>query len=203
MKSGVPTRPYRQRRRAEAAEANTERILDAALELFVERPFEQIALTDVAQRAGVGLQTLVRRVGTKDGLARAVQAHVGPQIGAALGEPGSSDPATVAAAFARQYERFGTIIDRTIRQEDVSPALAAQAAAGREAHRRWIGAAFAGELAALPAGARRRLRARLVGVTGVELWLVLRRDERLSLAATRDTVARLIVAVLSSTDRES
>ncbi len=44
MKESTAPRPYRQRRRAEAAEANTERILQAALDLFVERPWDQITL---------------------------------------------------------------------------------------------------------------------------------------------------------------
>ena len=48
MKESTTPRPYRQRRRAEAAEANTERILQAALDLFVERPWDQITLAAVA-----------------------------------------------------------------------------------------------------------------------------------------------------------
>jgi len=117
-------RAYVQRDRARAAQANTERILEAALELFAEQPFDRITLAEVADRAGVGVQTVVRRVGTKDGLVRAVNGWVLPQVGAARGDPVSPDPEHVAAAVARQYERWGALIDRTLRQEDVSPALA-------------------------------------------------------------------------------
>src|SRR3954453_1156430 len=117
-------RAYVQRDRARAAAANTDRILTAALELFAEQPFDRITLAEVAERAGVGVQTVVRRVGTKDGLVRAVNAWVLPQVGAARGDPVSADPDAVAAAVARQYERWGALIDRTLRQEDVSPALA-------------------------------------------------------------------------------
>src|SRR3954469_12174242 len=115
-------RPYRQTRRAAEAEANTERILRAAFDLFLERPFDQITLAAVAERAGVGLQTLIRRVESKDGLARAVNAWMGPRIDAARGAPDGSDPAAVAAALMRHYEPYGAVIDRTIRQEDVAPA---------------------------------------------------------------------------------
>src|SRR3954451_822905 len=104
MKEQTTPRRYRQRRRAEAAEANTERIMEAALDLFVERPLDQITLAAVAERAGVGLQTLIRRVGTKDGLARAVNAWTVPQIEATRGEPVTSDPCEVATALARHYE---------------------------------------------------------------------------------------------------
>src|SRR3954467_7898125 len=120
-------RAYVQRDRARAAQANTERILEAALELFAEQPFDRITLAEVADRAGVGVQTVVRRVSTKDGLVRAVNGWVLPQVGAARGDPVSSDPEHVAAAVARQYEQWGALIDRTLRQEDVSPALAAGA----------------------------------------------------------------------------
>src|SRR5690349_19330439 len=140
------TRPYRQRRRAASAEANTERILRAAHELFLERPFEQITLAAVAERAGVGLQTVIRRVGSKDGPARATNAWVVPQLSGDRGEPESGDPGAVAAAMARHYERWGDATDRLLRQEDVSPALGEAAAAGRHAHREWIEAAFAERL---------------------------------------------------------
>jgi AcrR family transcriptional regulator len=192
------TRPYRQRDRAAAAEDRTERILQAALDLFCERPVEQITLAAVAERAGVGLQTLIRRVGTKDGLSRAVNDWVGPQVDADRGAPESADPATVAAAIARHYERWGEVTDRMLRQHEALPALAEAAEGGRVAHRAWIDAAFADALAALPPDRRRQLRARLVGICGVELWLVLRRDEALSPAEARDAVADLIAACLAS-----
>src|SRR5919198_6261620 len=118
--TGGTTRAYVQRDRARATAANTERILEAALELFAEQPFDRITLAQVARRAGVGVQTVICRVGTKDGLVRAVNAWVQPQIAASRGEPLSAEPAAVAAAVARQYERWGALIDRTLRQEDVS-----------------------------------------------------------------------------------
>jgi AcrR family transcriptional regulator len=197
MKSATGSRAYRQGVRAETAEANTQRILEAALELFAELPFDQITLGQVSERAGVGLQTLIRRVGTKDGLVSAVNEWIQPVIGSARGEPSSADPSHVAAALAPQYERWGALIDRTLRQEDVSPALAEGAEGGRAAHRAWIDAAFAEALAARRPAVRRRLRARLVAICGVELWLVLRRDEGLTVAEARETVADLVSACLA------
>jgi len=203
MKERTASRPYRQRRRAEAAEANTERILQAGLDLFLERPWDQITLAAVAERAGVGVQTLIRRVDTKDGLSRAVNDWVGPQVAATRGGPDSPDPHVVAAALARHYERWGAATDRTLRQEDASPSLAAAAAAGRRAHREWLEAAFAAPLAARSGAARTDLLARLIGVCGVELWLVLRRDAGLSVDAARSAVADLIAACLANPSPES
>jgi len=203
MKEQTAARPYRQRRRAAAAEANTERILQAGLDLFVERPWDQITLAAVAERAGVGLQTLIRRVGTKDGLARAVNEWVMPQVEATRGQPASSDPQEVAAALARHYERWAASTDRMLRQEDVSPSLAEAAAGGRRAHREWAEAAFAEALGARAPAARADLLGRLIGVCGVELWLVLRRDAGLSVTAARAAVADLIAACLAHPSPES
>lgn len=196
MKSEQPTRPYRQGARAEAAQERTERILSAALELFVETPFDQITLAAVADRAGVGLQTLIRRVGTKDGLAAKVNEWVGPQIDVDRGPPESDDPLRVAETFARVYTRWGAVIDRSNRQQDTSPALAAGAEAGRRSHREWIATAFAGPLGQLPAADRRRVRAQLVGVCGAELWQVLTTNESLTRDEATTAVAGLIRATL-------
>lgn len=189
-------RGYTQTARADAAEEKTRRIREAALELFVELPYDQLTLNAVADRAGVGLQTVIRRTGGKDGLVAMVAEWAGPQVAALLGEPDSDDPAAVAEAFARQYETWALVNERTYTQRESSPALAAYAEAGRRAHREWVRAAFAARLAALPRTHRTRVLARLVAVTGVELWLVLRRDEELSRAATTEAVRDLVAACL-------
>ena len=121
-----------------------------------------------------------------------------PQVAATRGEPASSDPRAVAAALERHYELWGGIADRMLRQEDASPAMAEAAAGGRRAHREWIEAAFAEQLDALAPAARANLLARLIGVCGVELWLVLRRDADLSAGDARDAVADLIAACMTS-----
>jgi AcrR family transcriptional regulator len=188
MKTG---RPYRQRQRAAAAQANTERVMEAALELYEERPFDQITLAAVAERAGVGVQTVIRRVQTKDGLVRAVREWIAAQVEEARGEP-VSDPDAIAAALQRQYERWGAASARTLRQEDSSPALAESARGGRRAHREWLEAAFPDASPQTIAG--------LIGVCGVELWLVLRNDGGLTAGQTRETVAHLIRSLQDKDD---
>src|SRR3954464_7218531 len=187
------TRTYNQGRRAEAAQEKTERILQAAVELYVERPFDQITLADVAERAGVGLQTLIRRVRTKEGLVEAVGQWMRGRIIGARGEPDGSDPADVAAALERHYEAWGELIWRTLQQEDATPAIARSAAGGRAAHAAWVERAFAEQIAGRPL-----LRAQLIGVCGAELWRVLRRDAGLSPGETREAVAGLITSLLST-----
>jgi AcrR family transcriptional regulator len=185
----MKTRTYQMQARAEAAEARTEAILQSAVDLFAERPFDKIALSNVADRAGVGLQTLIRRFPTKDALARAAIEWNFSRIAGVRGDTGP-DPGAAAGALMEHYERWGALTDRMLRQEDVSPALAEAAARGRADHREWVERTFSGQLPD-------RL-ARLTAICGVELWLVLRRD--LSATAARDAVADLIAATL---DREA
>jgi AcrR family transcriptional regulator len=189
------TRGYQQRARAAATTENTDRILSAAFELFIERPFDQITLAAVAERAGLGLQTVIRRVGTKNGLVEAVNAWLGPQIAEGLGAPRDGDPADVAADFRRHYDQWAPVIERTLTQADSAPALQANAENGRAAHRGWLSETFAGALAGAPEPDV--LRARLVAVTGVELWLVLTRHEGLTSDQAEQAVADLLTALLT------
>src|SRR5712692_8893933 len=61
-------RPYRMVARAEAAATTAECILDSAVEVFWELPTDQISLDEIARRAGVTVQTVIRRFGGRDGL---------------------------------------------------------------------------------------------------------------------------------------
>jgi hypothetical protein len=127
-----------------------------------------------------------------------------PQIQASRGAPPAGEPRAVAEAIARQYEQWGALTDRTLRQEDASPTLGEMAELGRRNHRAWIEATFAEQLDPLAPDERHALRARLVGVTGIELWQVLRRVEGLEPGAATDAVADLIAACLTTTHgRES
>jgi AcrR family transcriptional regulator len=54
--------------RAEATTATGERILDTAIAVFWQRPVDDISLEEVARRAGVSVQTVIRRFGGKHGL---------------------------------------------------------------------------------------------------------------------------------------
>ena len=188
MKERTAHRPYRQRRRAEAAEANTERILQAAHQLFEERPWDQITFATIAERAGVGTQTIIRRFGTKDGLARAVNEWAAPQIRAARDVPVGAPPAEVAAALA------ATTSAGARARPHAAPA-GRVARAGRGGRRRPRRAPRVGR-ARVPPSAPPDTFCRLIGVCGIELWLVLRRDAGLSLGAARSAVADLIAATL-------
>jgi AcrR family transcriptional regulator len=60
--------------RAKAAEATRGKILESARELFAELPYDRVSLDAVAARAGVTVQTVLRRFGSKEDLLAAVAA---------------------------------------------------------------------------------------------------------------------------------
>ena len=89
MKS-VERRPYRMTSRAESASATAERILDAVTELFWERPTDQVVLREVAELAGVTVQTVLRKYGDKEALFAAAVDRARSRTGAQPGVPATA-----------------------------------------------------------------------------------------------------------------
>ena len=97
--------------RRQSTAATGERVLDAAVELFWYPPTDQIALEEVAGRAGVTVQTVIRRFGSKDGLIAAAadreyQQVVQQRDRATAGDVGRPTPLTVPhrASFLLQRD---------------------------------------------------------------------------------------------------
>lgn len=62
------TRPYEQRQRAESAEENRRRMLDALYERMREAPAQPISVEEIARRAGVARSTVYLVFGSRTGL---------------------------------------------------------------------------------------------------------------------------------------
>lgn len=197
MKSDAPPpRPYRMRARARSAEETRVRILEATLALSRERYYDEITLNEIAERAGVSLQTVIRRFGSKEGLVQAVSEHVAPQIEEARGavEPGDVD-GTVAVLMTH-YEQDGGATVRLLALEERIPAIREALRHGREFHRAWVARTFAASLPDPCAPEHARRLALLVCATDVLTWKLLRRDQGLSAeetaAAMREMLERLV-----------
>jgi len=80
-----------------------ERILDAARFLFASRGFDAVAMSDVAERAGVARATVFNHFGSKHALVEAITASVFDyyrvMLDHALADESSSAPALVRALF--------------------------------------------------------------------------------------------------------
>ena len=68
-----PTRRYSSPRREEQARRTRDRVLDAALGLFVGRGYGSTTMDAVATEAGVSVETVYKAFSTKSGLVRAIR----------------------------------------------------------------------------------------------------------------------------------
>jgi AcrR family transcriptional regulator len=193
----VAPRPYRQRARADAAAEKTERIVAAAEELFAERLYDQVSLADIASRAGVGLQTLIRRFATKEELVRGVSGIVRGRIEEQRGEAPVGDVTGAVVNLVEHYEEVGDMILRLLAQEERVPAFAEATHLGRDLHREWVRRVFAPTLGPLSRAQRDLRLAQLVALCDVYTWKLLRRDQRLSRARTERAMAEMIEALLA------
>lgn len=189
-------RAYRMTTRADAAAATGERILDAALALFWEKPTDQVVLADVADRAGVTVQTVLRRFGNREGLVAAAADRAATSIGAQRNSARVGDLDDIVRVLLDHYEEVGAGVLRMLAAEESSPALATVAAQGREFHRQWCDRCFAPFLEALTQAARVRRTAQLTAICDVYTWKVLRLDCGLTRRQTHTAIVELLERLL-------
>ncbi|HEV8163817.1 MAG TPA: helix-turn-helix domain-containing protein, partial [Actinomycetota bacterium] len=132
-----PRRPYRMQARAAAAAATGERILDAAVAVFWQQPVDDIPLEQVARRAGVTVQTVIRRFGSKQGLLAAAAQREAERVRRQRDQAPVGDLPGAVRNLLDHYEELGVPVLRLLAQEDRSPALRALADQGRAYHAGW------------------------------------------------------------------
>jgi AcrR family transcriptional regulator len=194
MKLGeaTPKRPYRMQARAEAAAATGERILEAAIAVFWQRPMDDVPLEEVAGRAGVSQQTVIRRFGGKQGLFAAAVQRETERVGRQRGQAPVGDLRGAVRNLLDHYEELGPGVLRLLAQEERSPALRALADQGRAFHAGWCERVFAPALEGLGGARRARRLAQLIAVTDVLTWKLLRQDRRLSRRQTELALIELL-----------
>jgi AcrR family transcriptional regulator len=164
--------------RAAAAAATAERILDAAAEVFYATG--DLPLDQVAARAGVTVQTVIRRFGGREGLFAAGLEHESSRVRDQRDTARAGDVADAVRVLLDHYEEYGDKVLTLLALENRSPAAGQVLDQGRLLHRRWCERVFAPALAGLDEGPRARRLAQIVAVTDVYTWKLLRRDAGLS-----------------------
>jgi AcrR family transcriptional regulator len=180
------------RNRAKAAEATRRKILDAVEIAFEELFYDEITLSEVARRAGVSVQTVLRHFENKEGLFVASYLHTGEKMGADRGPLPFGDTEKIVGELVDHYERFGDRILWLLAQEEREPVLKHLADAGRLYHLQWCRQAFAPALAGLRGKASQRRLAQFVAATDIYVWKLLRRDQDLSKPQTKLAMRELI-----------
>lgn len=188
-------RPYRMRARADAAEQTAARIMDAAIALWRDVAYDEFTLKDVAAGAGVSLSTVMRRFGSKEGLAEAVLTsdRVGTQRGRDAVTAGDLDGAI--RMIVDDYEVNGDAVVRMLALESRIGVVGRVVEAGRASHAQWIERVFDPLLTGTPAS-RRRQSLQLVVATDVYTWKILRRDRRLQVREVRAVMRDMCRAIV-------
>jgi AcrR family transcriptional regulator len=188
-------RPYRMRARAEAAAETGRRILEATIELHRERFFDQVSLEDIAGRAGVTVQTVIRRFGNKERLIEAAAEEGKRQVIRQRDQAPIGDVEGAVENLVDHYEEWGESALRLLAQEERVAAFREVTDEGRALHYEWVERTFAPLLAGRTGTARQRLLAELVAVCDVYFWKLLRRDMGLSREQTELAIRETILAL--------
>jgi len=178
--------------RAEGREETGQRILEAAQQLFGELLYAQVSLQAVADRAGVGVQTVIRHFTSKEQLFAAVVQWTSRQIRAERDQAPIGDVSGAVRNLIDSYERWGDHVLNRLAQEQRTPALREVTDAGHRYHYAWVERVFGPLLADGPMSERTQRLAQLVALTDLYVWKVLRRDLGLSREETEIAVCDLV-----------
>jgi AcrR family transcriptional regulator len=189
--------------RADAAAATRERLLAAAWEHFGSRPYEEVRLQDIASDAGVTVQTLYLRFGSKDDLLSAAYRWWGMQEIAARDAAQGRNVAEAVTILFDHYEAHGLAILRMLSQEDRLPAVRNLMDVGRDYHRMWAERTFEPFLYGLRGRKSERRLIGIVAVTDVLVWKLIRVDMGVKRAEAEQIVADMVRASSSSTSSSS
>ena len=200
MKYAEARRPrtYRMRARAATTALTGDRILRAVLALHVEHFHDQITLEDIARRAGVTVQTVLRRFGSRDRLVEAAARYAEHIVLAQRGAAPVGDIDGAVENLLDHYAQWGPSALRLLAQEERVPQLRALADRGRAMHYTWVDRTFAPFI-----GGRRdsHRRAELIALTDVFVWKILRFDLRFSRTRTAAILKDMLRAVLGGRTR--
>ena len=188
-------RPYRMRARAEAATETGRRILEAVIELHRERFWDQVSLEDIAERAGVTVQTVIRRFGSKERLIETAAEEGTRQVMRQRERAPVGDIEGAVENLVDHYEEWADSALRLLAQEERVPAFRSVTDAARAFHYEWVERTFAPLLAKREGAARQRLLAELVAICDVYFWKLLRRDMGLSREQTELAIRETILAL--------
>ncbi|WP_445189957.1 TetR/AcrR family transcriptional regulator [Pseudonocardia sp. Cha107L01] len=161
--------------------------------LSEERLSLEIVLADVAERAGVSVQTVLRHFGSRNELFEHAQARQVEAVRAERATP-VGDVAAAVDTIVTFYDRIGNWSLRLQAQEHNDALTRRTIERGRRIHRDWVEEVFAPQLA--DRADREELVDLLVIATDVLTWKILRRDTGLDHASTCKRMRRLVTAVL-------
>ena len=191
------SRSYDMTARAAAAAATERRLVEAAIRKFGARLYDEVTLEELAEDAGVTVKTLLRKFGSKEGLALAAAEVGAEQVRAERSDVPVGDVEAAIDNLMEHYETWGERSLLFLQQEERIEAVARATAVGRELHHAWVDHVFAPQLRAHRGAARKRVRAQLIASTDVYVWKIVRRDLGMDRRAAHRTILELVRAILN------
>jgi len=190
-------RGYSMENRSAAMSQTRQRILHGTLELATEKLTVEIVLAEVAARAGVTVQTILRHFASRDGLFDAAVEFAGQEIAAERAAP-VGDISAALDALVDHYERRGDWVIALLGQENSDERIRSITTPGKQLHREWVEQVFASQLFGQTGVAFTMLVDLLVVATDVYTWKLLRRDGSLGRDETQQRMRHLVDAILAS-----
>lgn len=164
------------------------------LDLHIERFHDQITLEDVAGRAGVSVQTVLRHFGSRERLVTAAAEHAMTAVVTQRSAAPVGDVDGAVDNLLDHYDEWDASALRLLAQEERVPQLRAVADGGRAAHARWVERTFDPFLAQT---SDPLLRSKLIALTDVFTWKLLRLGLGLDRTETASVLASMIRAVVT------
>ncbi len=190
-------RPYKQVARARGQQRTRTALQEAALDEFYDGRWQQVSLQELATKAGVTKQTLLRHFGSKDGL---LMQALGQEANRVMGQRMSVPQGDIDGAVANVLDHYEAWGERSLRigawLHSGPPLLAGLSQAARQFHYSWIEYAFAPWLAPLRGKARARRRAALIVLCDVQTWWLLSHDLSLKRPEVHSILTDLIRRLL-------
>jgi AcrR family transcriptional regulator len=191
----IEKRSYRMTKRAAAAAKTGRAILQSAFELWRQKGLDEITLQEVADGAGVTVQTVLRHFGSKEGIvAAAIESDIGGvQAGRNQAPPGDIEKAL--DVLFEHYEADGAAVLRNLAIEERVEAARVVAQGGRTAHRQWCARVFGPFLPPEDDPARQARLDGFVAATDLYVWKLFRQDLGRTEEETRAAVGGMLRAL--------
>ena len=114
--------------------------MDAAIELWRERWYDDITLQEIADRAAVSLSTVMRRFGSKEGVVDAILASDRLGTWGRRRRIATGDIGAAVRELVGDFVLNGDGVIRDLALEQQLPAIRHAVGIGRKLHREWVGA---------------------------------------------------------------
>ncbi len=192
----LTARTYVMRARAASASDTRQRILDAAVEEMWRKRVSEVRLEDVASRAAVTVQTVLRVFESRARLIAEAGRGIARRILAQRESAAPGDVEGSVRALFEHYEDMGDYVIRLLADEDRLPDMTDWLARGRKFHRRSMRRQFGPQLARRSVAERSALLDAVVVACDVYTWKLVRRDMGRSRRDAEALVCRLVESIL-------